>query len=454
MNAGRGAAARRACGVIVSGLLGLLALAGPVSADSIGFGAPTASSTFGTGIVFTQPVSGASFTEAYIVLTLPGDIGPSVIKIKNPGAPLKYTIDTSTGQIQPNTKIIARFQVVLADGTTRRGPEVKVTYVDDRFNWQTEIGTYVTLHWYQGDAAFAQQALTMGENGISKSAKFLGVTETAPIDFFVYADQKSFYDALGPGTRENVGGEANTVTRTLFALIAPTDLGYARTVVPHELTHVVFDDGTTNPYHAPPRWLNEGIAVYLSEGYGSSDKSLVSRAAKSKTLTPLQGLIGQFPTTADEFYLAYAESVSAVDYLIRKYGQASFQKLVKTYSTGASDDEAFRTAFGLDTAAVNKGWLADNGITSSQTFGPQTAPVGPVPPGWTTSGGSQGGPGATPSAAGSTTGTAGQGSGGHSAKGSGEAGLVLAAVLALGGAALLGVAGMLYARGRNAQPHL
>jgi len=447
-------AARRGCAVFVSSLLGLLALAGPVSADSVSFGTPTATSTFGKGIVFTQPVSGASFTEADLVITLPGDIGPSVIKIKNLGAPLKYTIDTSTGQIQPNTKVSARFQVVFADGTTQQGPEVKVTYVDDRFNWQTEVGTYVTLHWYEGDAAFAQQALTMGENGISKSAKFLGVTETAPIDFFVYADQKSFYDALGPGTRENVGGEANTVTRTLFALIAPADLGYARTVVPHELTHVVFDDGTTNPYHSPPRWLNEGLAVYLSEGFGSSDKSLVSQAAKSKTLMPLQALTGQFPTTADRFFLAYAESVSAVDYLIRKYGRAPFQKLVKSYNTGTSDDEAFMAAFGLDTAAINKGWLADNGITSSQTFGPQTAPGGPVPPGWTTSGGSQGGPGATQPTAGSTAGTSGQGSGGQSGKGSGEAGLLVAAVLALGGVMLLGVAVMMHARGRNAQPHL
>ena len=451
---GRRAAARRGCTVFVSGLFGLLALAGPVSADSVSFGTPTATSAFGKGIVFTQPVGGASFTEADMVMTLPGDIGPSVIKIKNLGAPLKYTIDTSTGQFQPNTKISARFQVVFADGTAQQGPEVKVTYVDDRFNWQTKIGSFVTLHWYEGDAAFAQQALTMGENGISKSANFLGVTETAPIDFFVYADQKSFYDALGPGTRENVGGEANTVTRTLFALISPADLGYARTVVPHELTHVVFDDGTTNPYHSPPRWLNEGLAVYLSEGFGSSDKSLVSEAAKSKTLMPLQALTGQFPTMADRFFLAYAESVSAVDYLIRKYGRAPFQKLLKSYRTGTSDDEAFMAAFGLDTAAMNKDWLADNGITSSRTFGPQPAPAGPVSPGWTTSGGSQGGPGATQPTAGATARTSGQGSGGKSSKGSGEPGLVVAAVLALGGVMLLGVSVVMHARSRNAKPHV
>jgi hypothetical protein len=450
----RRSAAHRVSAVLVAGVFGLLVLAAPVSGASVNFGTPSATTTFGKGIVFTQPVSGASFTEVDMVVTLPGDIGPSVVKIQSPGTPLKFTFDTSTGQIQPNTKVSAHFQVVFADGSTQQGPEIKITYVDDRFHWQSKTGTFVTLHWYQGDDAFAQQALTMGENGISKSAKFLGVTETAPIDFFVYADQQPFYDALGPGTRENVGGEANTVTRTLFALIAPTDLGYASTVVPHELTHVVFDDGTTNPYHSPPRWLNEGLAVYLSEGYGSSDKSLVSQAAKSKTLMPLQALTGQFPTTADRFYLAYAESVSAVDYLIRKYGQAPFQKLVKTYATGASDDESFTAAFGVNTSAVNDGWLADNGVTSSQTFGPQKAPPGPVPSGWTTSGGSQGGSGDSQPTAGPTTGASGQGSGGHSGDGSRQTGLLVAAIIAVTGLGLLAVAVGMHARGRNAQPRL
>jgi Peptidase MA superfamily len=446
--------APRVVAILASALLGLLVVAPPASAASVSFGTPTATSGFGKGVDFVQPISGSSFSEADIVVTLPGDIGPSVFKLKSPGSPLKYSFDTSTGQIQPNTKVSAHFQVVFGDGTSQQGPEIKITYADDRFKWQTKAGTFVTLHWYQGDDAFAQQALTIGENGISKSAKFLGVTETAPIDFFVYPDQQPFYDALGPGTRDNVGGEANTVTRTLFALIAPTDLGYARTVVPHELTHVVFDDGTSNPYHSPPRWLNEGLAVYLSEGYGSSDKSLVSQAAKSKTLMPLQALTGQFPTTADRFYLAYAESVSAVDYMIRKFGQAPFQKLVKTYRTGASDDEAFTAAFGVDTAAVNKGWLADNGIASSPTFGPQAAPAGPVPSGWTTTGGSQTGPQASQPASGSSAGTSDQGSGGGSGGGSSETGLLIAAAMAIVGVLLLCVAGVTYSRGRDAQPRL
>jgi len=134
--------------------------------------------------------------------------------------------------MQPNTQLMAHFEVVLADGTVATGPDIRVTYADDRFQWQTMVGGIVRLHWYEGDDTFAKQALQMGEDGIAKASAFLGFNETAPIDFFVYADQTAFYDALGPGTRDNVGGEANPDTRTLFALIAPGDLSYASTVVP------------------------------------------------------------------------------------------------------------------------------------------------------------------------------------------------------------------------------
>jgi hypothetical protein len=58
-------------------------------------------------------------------------------------------------------------------------------------------------------------------------------------------------------------------------------------VVPHELVHLVFDTAVKNPYHFPPRWLNEGLAVYLSEGNGteyearSRAPSMTTRSSRS-----------------------------------------------------------------------------------------------------------------------------------------------------------------------------
>lgn len=387
-----------------------------VGAASLSFGTPTATSSFGKGIDFVQPYTGGGLQEADIVIKYEGSFGPDLVKLEKPGAgSLAYHLDTSTGQLQPNTQVVAHFQVTFQDGTIQNGPDVHVTYLDDRFHWQTKTGKIVRLHWYNGDDSFAQQALKMGEDGIAKAAAFLGFTETSPVDFYVYSDQTPFYDALGPGTRENVGGEANTQTRTLFALIAPGELSYAATVVPHELTHVVFDDVTTNPYHMPPHWLNEGIAVYVSQGYESSDQQLVHQAAADGGLMPLSALSGQFPTK-DRFFLAYAEAVSAVDFFMRTYGHANLTKLLTAFGTGASDDEAFTAAIGIGVAAFDKAWQEANDVAGLRTFGPQPAPTGPLPPGWTADGRSSGaatpGAGAAASQAGSSSpgGVAGSGS--------------------------------------------
>jgi hypothetical protein len=101
---------------------------------------------------------------------------------------------------------------------------------------------------------------------------------------------------------------------------------------------------------------------------------------------PLEAIREQFPTTQDRFYLAYAEAVSAVDYFVRTYGNADVIKLLKAFGTGASDDEAFKAAIGVDVDTFDKAWMKSNGVTSLQSFGPRPASIGPVPSGWTSSG--------------------------------------------------------------------
>ncbi len=288
------------------------------------------------------------------------------------------------GHVTPNTTLLARFRAVFADGATVEGPEASVTVVDDRFEWRTLEGPRVRLHWYEGDERFAQRALDIGEDAVERASELLGVTETDPVDFFIYASEGAFREALGPGTRENVGGQANASIRTLFGLIEPTDIGsdWVDVLVTHELTHLVFGTAVRNPYHHPPRWLNEGLAVYLSEGYDAGDRTLVEGAAASGELMPLGALGGLFPTTRARFNLAYSESVSAVDHFIATHGEPKLVQLIRSYAEGVTDDEAFTDATGADLAAFDASWVASLGGEIPEPFGPQPAPVGPVPPGW------------------------------------------------------------------------
>jgi hypothetical protein len=97
---------------------------------------------------------------------------------------------------------------------------------------------------------------------------------------------------------------------------------------------------------------------------------------------PLSAYESSFPRKADQFGLAYAEAVSAVDHLVKTYGGPALVKLVLAYKTGLTDDEAFDQALGVDLAGFQGGWLKAIGAATPEQYGPQPAPSGPVPPGW------------------------------------------------------------------------
>ncbi len=385
----------RTAGLVLVALIVLLSL-GTVPAAAAGevtFGTPSAEATFGTGITFRQPVQAAGVDARYVEILIlsPGSIGPVVHTIAQVGSitssSLQYSLREDDQHIFPNTQFRARWRITDTAGAVFLGPETSVTYQDTRFQWQNATGKLVRVHWYEGNATFGRRALAIGEAGVAKAEELFGVTETEPVDFYVYADLQAFYGALGPGTRENVGGEALPQIRTLFALITPDQIAesWVGIVIPHELTHLVFDTATKNPYHFPPRWLNEGLAVYLTQGLDASDRGLVQAAVRAGEVIPLPGIEGQFPTRRDKFALAYAESVSAVDFLVRTYGRDALVKLVHSYAAGVTDDAALSGALGVDVAGFNAAWLADIGARTPIPLGPQPAPPGPLPSGWSSS---------------------------------------------------------------------
>jgi Peptidase MA superfamily len=386
----------RRTGVWMAGLLAIAAAVatGPAvgASEAATFGTPTASASYGKQVAFHQPVTLSERPKRVEVLVqFPGAAGPQAIEVPTASSgavTLSYELSVGSGSILPNTKLTARWRVTADDGTVSIGPPVSATYEDTRFDWKTRSGDLMTIHWYEGTEAFGRRALDVGDRAVRETSQLLGVTESERIDFFVYADQAAFYDVLGPGSRENVGGQANSEIRTLFALIEPNEIDqpWVDIVIPHELTHLVFDTAVRNPYHFPPRWLNEGLAVYLSEGYGSDYRSAVEDAARTGGLIPLGGLTGQFPTTRDRFLLAYGESVSSVDYLIRSHGRDALVGLIKSYARGLTDDEAFTEAIGVDVAAFDEAWRSDLDAKDPIAYGPKPAPAGPVPPGWTPTG--------------------------------------------------------------------
>jgi len=426
--------------------------AGILPAIRATFGPSSAESTFGEEVVFRQQVTVDGLVErAEALLEHPGSIGPVVTEIPVPttGGPttLEYRLLASEGALLPNTPLAARFRLTGFDGSITTGPLLRVTYEDTRFDWQTKSGDIVRVHWYEGGDAFGRRALAIAEEGMAEAESFLGVTEAESVDFYVYADRDAFYDAMGPGLRENVGGLAESEIRTLFALITPNEIddAWVGVVIPHELTHLVFDTAADNPYHLWPKWLDEGVATYLSQGYTPSDRQSVESAVEDGSLIPLDGLTGQFPTVRERFFLAYAESVSAVDFLVREHGTEALAGLINSFADGLSDDEAFEAATGQTTGEFNDAWFADLGAELPTAHGPQPAPIGPLPPDWI--GSTDPGAAGSPSLTAVPAATPGSGGAGDGNVNGASAAAILAIALAVAAGAI--VTGLLIARRRR-----
>jgi hypothetical protein len=289
----------------------------------------------------------------------------------------------ANGHSPPNTRFDYQFRVRAADGSATLGPVAEGAVTDERFTWQTLEQDLVRVHWYEGDAAFAQSALDVANGAIDRAAELLGTTLPQPVDLFVYATEEAMRSAISPN-RENVAGQAHPSIDTMFVHIAPGQPtgGETAALVAHELTHLVMKEATENPYTGVPRWIDEGVAVYLSEGYNLSWRAPVEAAVRNRSLIPLDGLRGLFPTSYDQFLLAYGESTAAIDFFTRTYDEPTLWALIGSYKNGLSDDEAFIAATGQDVAAFNAAWFGSLGLEVPVPVGPQPGPVGPTPDAW------------------------------------------------------------------------
>lgn len=390
MNAPRSSRGIRLLLAVAASLV-LLVPALPVRAASFVFSNPQVSSTFNQGISFTTQLDASEPpSRVELQLVYPGSIGPFVIVVPNATSggtsSLHYTLDTSGGgHLMPNSPITYTWVAYPSGG----GAPVASTpatyhYEDETQQWRTYQDGIVKIHWVQGPTAFAQRAAAIAVKALATDGALLGIPETQPVDFYIYADDQSFRNALPASARENVGGTLIEEIRTLFAEITPDQLNdsWVQISVTHELTHQVVYDATNNPYRTMPRWLNEGFAVYQSEGDTPSDRSLLASAVSSGDLLPLTALGWQFPTDPVKTSLAYAESVSAVDYVVQTYGKDALVKLLLAYRNGPTDDEAMTAALGQTMASFQDAWYQSIGATAPKQFGPVPAPPGPLPSGW------------------------------------------------------------------------
>ena len=372
-------------GLVVTILLLLGAVTPAAAQADVAFDQAQASGGFGETVVFSTTFATETKPRRVEMLSrLPGDERErvSIATLEQEGDSWRASVFQG-GHIVPNTSWEYHFRVITDEGSAI-GPTAVHRIVDGRFEWDVLEGDRVKVWTYDGGDGFARKALAIAEEAMASAAELLGVEAIEPVDFLLYTDTREFRQAMGPATRENIGGQAHPGIRTLFGLVEPRqiDSDWADELITHELAHLVFHEAVDNPYQYPPRWLNEGLAVYLSKGFDDGDRRQVQAAAGGGTIIPLEGLGGQFPTRPGRQSLAYAESISAVDFFVETHGQDRLVQLITSFGEGTGLDAAFVAATGVDFAAFDAAWLASLGAEQPEPYGPTDSVPGPVPDEW------------------------------------------------------------------------
>ncbi len=135
---------------------------------------------------------------------------------------------------------------------------------------------------------------------------------------------------------EWAGGSYDGRIRIPVRGIDLTREGLLRRVLFHEYTHALVHSMIGDA--SLPVWINEGLAEYFSE----------RNSPVTGHVVPLKMLEGPFVNLGMPPEAAYAESYSAVKYLIDRYGLYRMQEFLENIGGGEGLNEAFNDAYSMD----------------------------------------------------------------------------------------------------------
>ena len=160
---------------------------------------------------------------------------------------------------------------------------------------------------------------------------------------YIYKDSQDY--VLATGMPEWSGGRAKWQEKTIETFAWSSN--FFNSLLPHELAHIIFREFAGIGANIP-LWLDEGVAGFQELVNRAKSKRIVKDALKNKTFIPLGELSKIDIRTMDDkekAALFYAESLSAVEFLIKQFGTSRFYDFTQALNKGKSLDDALNDSY-------------------------------------------------------------------------------------------------------------
>ncbi len=213
---------------------------------------------------------------------------------------------------------------------------------------------YFTVRYDPTDKFLATNTVETANREFVRISKALGykIERNRPIPLWIYRTHYSFIQEVGLDDKFTVGTARTGDER--ICIDASGAFVTMKQVLAHELTHAVIFRILKNHVSELPLWVNEGLAKYESEYYPDADNELISDNAARNRLIPLSSLKTTFPK--NNINLAYAQSASAMRYLIKDRGKDAPKTLLAELASSGSFDKAFAQTAGKSESEFVAAW--------------------------------------------------------------------------------------------------
>lgn len=289
------------------------------------------------------------------------------------GRTLSWTWEmVRSGNPPPGAMLWWQWTLTGSDGAVYTTPRQTLTFADTRFNWRTVSSDNITLHWYEGEVG--PLLLDAAVAGLDQLQNEMGIDVTAPVQLYIYGDADDMRQAV-LYIQDWAGGVAFSEYNIILLGVPPQIAqSWGVPTVRHELTHLVLGQfGRSCVGGRRPTWLEEGLAVYAEGEPQENVVEDIATATAHNSFEPLRSLAGSFSSHSTEAGIAYSQSYSVVDFMLREYGQDKMQALILTLAQGVETDAALTQVLGVNTDGLEQAWRASLGLP------PRVIPPTPTP---------------------------------------------------------------------------
>jgi len=303
---------------------------------------------------------------------------------------ISYTLNLQTFTPRPFSRVFYKWQFTDTSGDVTSIVPADFFYEDNRFTWQG-LGLDAAnglpglqVRWAAGDREQGAAALEAALAAIPEIERVIGVhldtPGAQPIRIYLYPRAEDLQSALRLSRTEWVGGHADPQLGTILLAVSPDEFGTASLAgrVPHEIAHLAIYSRVRDGYTSVPAWLSEGLATLLEPIHDAALQEALEKAQRDGALAPLATLCGPFSADRDDATLAYAQSESAVRYLVDRYGVPRVQALLDAYArrygvTSTACAAAVQEVLFVPFTQLESDWRADLGHRSPGSQAAQTA---------------------------------------------------------------------------------